>query len=207
MSAWIVRRPRPCRAQLDNHGRRDRRMERRGRLVRRGHDVHVHFAFTSAGSRPAPRRASPPPRRCPPGHDVGRQQPHDRLGRAIHEQAARQRAFDDRRGVHVELQAPHQARAANLGDRPGASRPALASRARNGRRHAAPGASRPRSCSWSRTTAPRGTPAGCRHRSCRDRRAHLRRHLVGDSAAPTGTPAPSALPSVTRSGVRPSVWK
>ena len=29
-----------------------RRMERRGRLARRGHEVHVHFVFTSAG-RPA----------------------------------------------------------------------------------------------------------------------------------------------------------
>ena len=59
------------------------------------------------------------------GDDERRQQPHDGLGRAVDDDAALERGRHDRRRVACQLEAPHQAGAADLltigvpgGDRP-----------------------------------------------------------------------------------------
>ena len=68
-------------------------------------------------------------------------------------------------------------------------------RARSGRGPSAVRARRP----------PPASPAGCRHRCCRGRRRKIVCATCSEtSAAPIGTPDPSALPTEIRSGFQPS---
>ena len=113
-------------------------------------------------------------------------------------------AVDQRRRVRREFDAGHQSRAAHVHDRrmtrPQAPR-RPANRCADTPAHVTP-AGRGRARRARR--APRGTPAGCRRTSCRDRRPKSVAATVPEIiAAPTGMPPPSALPSATRSGVRP----
>ena len=139
------------------------------------------------------------------GNDVGRQQPHHRVGRAVDQELPLQRRFDDRRGGAIDLEPPHHAGAADVLDRRLArrDRAQAALQVRAGPRDLLPSVRRPSAPRGTR--APRGRRAGCRRRCCRDRPASRTAATRSENiAAPIGTPAPSALPSAIRSGCRPS---
>ena len=125
--------------------------------------------------------------------------------RAVHQQPALERRRHDRRRVVRELEPRDEAGAADLDDRGPRDAPAEPEAGRKERRHARDVLEQPalERVEKRQRRAARQQVAAIRRAviARRDRRAPLALTI----AAPTGTPAPSALPSATRSGVRPIV--
>ena len=129
------------------------------------------------------------------------------VGGPVDEHAPAQRGLDERRGVDVEIDAPHEPGAAHLAD-DGVLAGQLAQAGAELRAdlpHVLLQAARCQRVEEDERRAARQQVAAVR--ACRDRRRRPpRRPARSRATAPTGMPAPSALPTATRSGSRPRRW-
>ena len=204
MSAWIAAAS-AAEASLSAGFRRQRRRQRGRSDQGRGLRHQCAHACTS-GETVANTASSMSAARSISAASIvrGRQQADDLLVGPVDQQPALARGIDDGHRVDVQLQAPHQARAPHLDDHR-----VLSASVRSRRSKCVPTAftcsSRPCSINCSRKNAAARVPSRLPPYVLPWSPAEIVCATRSDtSAAPTGTPPPSALPTEIRSGRRPS---